>query len=84
MLIEANPLSGSNLYNVWHDFTLLITKPDGTTETLVKDANAAAGQSFIYVPDQVGTYHFKFTFPGEQITTSTIDNFYKSSTATTT
>ena len=83
-LVEANPLSGANEVNVWHAFTLLITKPDGPTETLMKDANAGGGQSFIYIPDQVGNYTFKFTFPGEQITTSTIDNLYKSSTATTT
>ncbi|MGE5575263.1 MAG: PQQ-binding-like beta-propeller repeat protein, partial [Ignavibacteria bacterium] len=67
-----------------HNYTLLITKPDGTTETIIKNANAAAGQAITYVPDKVGNYTFKFTFPGEQITSSTIDNYYKGSTATTT
>jgi hypothetical protein len=83
-LVEINPLSGANLDAVWHNFTLEITKPDGTTETIVTDANAAAGAVTNYVPDQVGTYTFKFTFPGEQITSSTIDNYYKPSTATNT
>ena len=82
-LIQANPLSADNLETVWKDYTLLITKPDGTTETIIKNANAAAGQATTYVPDKIGTYTFKFTFPGQQVTSSTIDNYYRSSNATT-
>ena len=82
-LVQLNPLSGANQYNVWHNFNLTITKPNQQTETIIKDANSAAGQAITYVADQVGTYTFKFTFPGEQITSTTVDNFYKSSTATT-
>jgi PQQ-like domain len=83
-LIEMNPLSAANQNNVWHNFTLTITKPDGTTETKITDANSAAGSVINYVPTQLGNYTFKFTFPGEQITSSTVDTYYKSSTATTT
>jgi hypothetical protein len=82
-LVEMNPLSAANQDNVWHNYTLTITKPDGTTETKITNANSAAGAVINYVPTQIGNYTFKFTFPGEQITSSTIDNFYKPSTATT-
>ena len=82
-LVQADPLSADNLNEVWHNFKVLITKPDGTIETIVKDANAAGGQASTYVPDKIGNYTFAFTFPGQQVTSSTIDNYYKPSNATT-
>jgi PQQ-like domain len=82
-LIEINPLSGANQDNVWHNFTLTITNSDGKTQTIVNNANSAAGQVYTFAPDKAGNYTFTFNFPGEQITSSTIDNYFKSSTATT-
>jgi hypothetical protein len=47
------------------DYTVTITKPDGTTEIVKKDSyRADATAWFEYVPDQVGTYKLKFDFPG--------------------
>jgi hypothetical protein len=83
-LVEMNPLSAANQDAVWHNFTITITKPDGTSETKTTNANSAAGAVINYVPDKIGNYTFKFTFPGEQVTSSTMDNYYKPSTATTT
>jgi hypothetical protein len=83
-LVEMNPLSAANQDAVWHNFTITITKPDGTSETKTTNANSAAGAVINYVPDKVGNYTFKFTFPGEQITSSTMDNYYKPSSAVTT
>jgi hypothetical protein len=83
-LVEMNPLSGSNLNNVWHDFTLTITDPSGNNETTKTDANAAAGAVTLYTPQKIGNYTLTFNFLGEQITSSTIDNYYRPSKATTT
>ncbi|HLN46033.1 MAG TPA: PQQ-binding-like beta-propeller repeat protein [Candidatus Sulfotelmatobacter sp.] len=47
------------------DYTVIITKPDGTTETVKKDSyRADATAWFEYVPDQVGEWKLKFDFPG--------------------
>jgi outer membrane protein assembly factor BamB len=54
----------------FHDYKLTITKPDGTTETktwdVVLDPTSSAYTE--YTPDQVGTYTFKFEFPGQLYT----------------
>ncbi len=51
----------------FHNFKLTITKPDNTTETqtweTVKDTTSSQGYS--YTPNQLGTYIFKFEFPGQ-------------------
>jgi hypothetical protein len=53
-----------------HDYKLTITKPDGTTETkswaIVQDTTSAQFTS--YVPDQVGTYTFNFSYPNQVYT----------------
>jgi len=54
----------------FHDFKLTITKPDGTTEIenwpVVTDT--ASSQPFLYYPDRVGNYTFKFEYPGQKYT----------------
>ncbi|MCX7596750.1 MAG: hypothetical protein N2235_24000, partial [Fischerella sp.] len=54
----------------FHDYKLTITKPDGTTEvktfTVVQDTTSS--QYMLYTPTQVGTYTFKFEFPGQTYT----------------
>ena len=82
-LVQIRPGSGANQDVVWTDFTLKITTPDGKTETIVKAPNSAAGAIHTFVPTKIGTYTFEFTFPGQQITTSTLDNYFKPSNATT-
>ena len=61
-LVEMNPLSAANQDNVWHNFTLTITKPDGTAETKSTNANSAAGAVIIYAPDQSWQLHFRIHF----------------------
>ncbi len=54
----------------FHDFTLTITKPDGTTQVeewpVVSDT--ASSQAYLYYPDKAGNYTFKFDYPGQQYT----------------
>ena len=53
----------------WQGFKLEITKPDGNTETLGPYISDPIGTNFaLYTPDQVGTYTFKFSFPGQVAT----------------
>ena len=56
----------SNNYR-FHNYQLVITAPDGTTETktwaVVMDTTSSQYCSF--TPTQVGTYTFNFTFPGQ-------------------
>ena len=53
----------------WHDMTILVTKPDGTTQTLGPFSSDATGGSFAtFTPDQVGNYTIVFSFPGQIIT----------------
>jgi hypothetical protein len=57
----------------YHNFKLTITKPDNTVETkewpLITDT--AASQPFLYYPDKVGNYTFKWAYLGETYTWNT-------------
>jgi outer membrane protein assembly factor BamB len=50
---------------IYYDFTYTITKPDGTTETLVRDSGTPATDGFMYIPDQTGTWTVKMVYPGD-------------------
>ncbi len=53
--------------SVWHDMTITVTKPDGTTETLGPYTSDAVGGVWDwYTPDQLGEYKFVTNFP-EQV-----------------
>jgi hypothetical protein len=55
----------------WIGLTLKITKPDNTTETLGPfTSDDAGGYTYIYAPDQLGTYSVVFSWPGETLTGS--------------
>ncbi len=61
------PTAGGSGGDRWGNFTVTITKPDGTTENkgpYYSDATSSA--YFGYSPDQVGTYTFNFKFPGQK------------------
>lgn len=77
----------------FHNFKVVITAPDGTTETVnwetVSDTTSSAYTAF--TPDQIGTYTFNFTFPGQKYTDYTysttsayVNDTYLPSTASTT
>ncbi|MCW4004913.1 MAG: PQQ-binding-like beta-propeller repeat protein [Candidatus Bathyarchaeota archaeon] len=77
----------------FHNYKCVITAPDGKTETktwdVVTDTTSSAFTSF--VPDQVGTYTFNFTFPGQKYTdyeysptSAFVNDTYLPSSATTT
>ncbi len=79
MSVSPNPvgIGQTLLVNLWLEpptqyqrffsgYTVTITKPDGTTET-VGPLNSYQGDAtawFNYVPDQVGDYKFVFNFAG--------------------
>ena len=54
----------------FHNYKVEITAPDGTTETVnwetIFDTTSSAYTAF--TPDQIGTYTFNFTFPGQKYT----------------
>ena len=77
----------------FHNYKLVITAPDGTTDTVtwetVTDTTSSAYTTF--TPDQTGTYTLNFTFPGQAYTDYTyntgsayVNDTYLASTAETT
>ncbi|XHH07647.1 MAG: PQQ-binding-like beta-propeller repeat protein [Candidatus Bathyarchaeia archaeon] len=55
-----------NPHRFHQDYTITITKPDNTIETVTLDSYCAdATGYFEYQVDQVGVWKFKFDFPGE-------------------
>ena len=77
--VSPNPIGVGQmaLVNMWitfpsgegkfmNGYSVVITKPDGTTETVNKQSYVADGTSwFQYIPTQVGAYEFQFFFAGE-------------------
>jgi len=52
----------------WQDFTVKITKPDGTSQTLGPyESDSVGGAWTQFTPSEIGTYQFDFTFPGQVI-----------------
>ena len=49
--------------------TLEVTAPDGTSQIITLPASDPVGSGYTkYTPDKVGTYTFKFNYPGQVIT----------------
>ena len=68
MLVELNPLLGVDSSAVWRGFTVKITAPDNTTETLGPFNADPTGSSYTtFVPTQVGTYKVQAIFPGQWV-----------------
>ena len=68
-LDKINPTTNGVQGDRWQGFTVLVTKPDGTTQTLGPfKADPAAFAYTQYSPDQTGNYTLKFSFPGQQVT----------------
>ena len=67
-LDKVPPTSHGSYGNMWHNMTVTMTKPDGTTEILGPlNSDAAGGTWTQFVADQVGTYKFVGHFPGQTI-----------------
>jgi len=70
MWLNAFPptASGAN-GDRWDGFTVEVTKPDETKETLGPWTSDPVGSAYAqYTPTQVGTYTFVFHFPGDTLT----------------
>lgn len=68
--------------NVLHDFQIVITKPDGSSDILGPiNSDYTGGMFAFYTPDQVGNYDVEFIYPGE-IFDSSNRNYLSSSDTT--
>ena len=55
----------------WKDYTLTITKPDGTNQTMTMNSDPVASQYVTYTPSDIGNYTLQFHYPGETIANNT-------------
>lgn len=69
MWLQVVPPTAEGAYgDRWHDFTIIVTKPDSTTETLGPFTSDPIGfSSTTYTPTQTGIYKFQFKFPGQTL-----------------
>ena len=94
--LDKPPPTANGAYgDRWHNMTVTVTKPDGTTSTLASASSDAVGGAWAeYTPTQTGTYTFVFNFPGQTITGENpaafgtlspefIGDYYQPSTSTT-
>jgi outer membrane protein assembly factor BamB len=66
-LQAAPPQISSTSYYGWN-FTIVITKPDGTTLTAGPiESDPTGGSYYVFTPDVVGTYHCQAKFSGATI-----------------
>jgi outer membrane protein assembly factor BamB len=50
----------------WRGWTIEVTEPDETKQTItLSPSDPVGGGYYLYTPDQVGTYTFNFSFPGQ-------------------
>ena len=75
-LDKATPTASGAYGDRWHDFTLTITKPDGTTENKGPFTADPVGFSWLtYVPTVLGQYKLAFNFPGQTLAGVNLDPF---------
>jgi outer membrane protein assembly factor BamB len=67
--IDKAPPTAATIYgDRWQNFTVTVTKPDGTTQSLgtfVSDDTGGAHTTF--TPNALGNYTFQMTFPGQTL-----------------
>ncbi len=75
MWINNPPPDASRTYgDRWQNFKVVVTKPDGTTETLGPfTSDDTGGTHADYTPTQLGTYSFYFSFPGQVLAGNNLD-----------
>ena len=79
-LDKAPPTASGPRGDRWQGWKLEITSPDNKMETQNLGISDAAGSGIVkFTPTQIGTYTFKVTFPGQNITQGTTTNWYKAS-----
>ncbi len=62
------PTASAQYGDRWHNMTVYVTKPDGTTSTLGPFTSDATGGTFTtYTPDVIGNYTFQMKFGGETL-----------------
>lgn len=87
---EINPAALVSGGSRWENFTVLISEPDGTSQTLGPfRADDASFAFIIYVPDQIGEYTLEFSFPGQHVTGTSwlgvpVDQYFGASSFTAT
>ncbi|MFB3888322.1 MAG: PQQ-binding-like beta-propeller repeat protein [Candidatus Bathyarchaeia archaeon] len=65
----APPTAAGAAGDRWHDFTLEITRPDGTVEQKGPFVSDPTGSTYtLYTPSQTGTYKFVFKYSGQVLT----------------
>jgi len=72
--VDQNPRTAGGMQGPrWGGAKIDVTKPDGTKETIGPFIlrSATANDWVNYVPDQVGTYTFVFSWPGQTLTNKT-------------
>jgi hypothetical protein len=68
-----NPSASASSGGRWQGFTVAITKPDGTSQTLGPfTADDASFAHALYTPDQRGKYTLEFSFPGQHVTGTSV------------
>jgi hypothetical protein len=75
--LNAPPMTAGGPYgDRFGPFTVHVTKPDGTKQDLGPFySDDTGGTSTAFVPDQLGTYSFQMTFPGQTLTGATNNPF---------
>ena len=67
-LIQTDPTAAGPSGGRWQGFTIKVTAPDKTTQTLGPfTANDASFAVEYYTPEQTGNYSFLFSFPGQHV-----------------
>jgi hypothetical protein len=68
MWIHGAPPTAAGQGGDRYYFTLDITKPDGTTQSLGPYISDPTGSTYVsYAPDQIGTYEFVMNYPGQVV-----------------
>jgi len=89
-LDKVPPTANVQFGDRWQNFTITITKPDGTTQTLGPYHSDDIGASYTtWTPTAVGTYTLVFNFPGQIIAganppinnAATVGDYYLPSTS---
>ncbi|PVX25180.1 MAG: hypothetical protein CW691_05395 [Candidatus Bathyarchaeum sp.] len=76
--VDKNPPTATGITgDFWENLNVHITKPDGTEETLGPfTADATGGSWTLYYPNQLGTYTFQMTWPGDWVNTTAYERWY--------